>query len=210
MSPEELASICPKLYHITEPDNLSGIKSFGLLPTTTLIDRFEVSPEQRKTILGNRRDVVVLANPTHGIAAINDNRPLSNKKLARCLDNNLSVDDWLTMLNRRVFFFVRETDIAKLRNAVVNRDRPKLLLTFNALPLLQRHFANVEISPINSGNTNHSPARRGIKTFARAQDMDFEKWRVARSKVRPDVIKEVTVCGPVENAFEYLTDHTAV
>lgn len=200
MTPEELAGLCPKLLHLTDVENLASIQRSGLLPTVELTKKYGAP----KSLLENRRNSIRLEHPVHGVAVINDNKPLSNSKLARCLDDGLTVEDWLLALNQRVFFFVRSGDVQKLRLASANRQRSKLLLVFDALPLLQQHFSKIEISPINSGNTNHQPARRGLDTFTRALSTDYSAWRRRRKKASMDTIKEIAVNGSVANAADYL------
>lgn len=200
MSPEELAKLCPRLFHLTDVNNLDGIRRHGLLPTADLAEMSSAP----SSILENRRESIRLEHSIHGFAVINDNKPLSNKKLEHCLDDGLSVTDWLRILNQRVFFFVRESDVRRLRQANANRQKRKLLLALDTLSLLQRHFDKAEISPINSGSTIHQPARRGLGTFTPAHSVDYSAWRRRRGKASLDVIKEIAISSAIMDAAAHL------
>src|ERR1700743_3819164 len=80
MTPEELAARHPRLYHVTTPGAVSEIMKHGLLPTSALLDLFEIVGEQRVAIVGRPREAeVLLEHATHGKAVISDNSPLTAK-----------------------------------------------------------------------------------------------------------------------------------
>ena len=156
--------------------------------------------------LTTRRRVaeVCVSHPASGKAYIQDNRPLSETALARCLDDGLRPSDWLTLLNRRVFFWADRDGVDRLLGARSNRSRPRAVLVFDTLRLARRHAARIEVSPINSGSTIRNPPRRGATTFIPLTDLAYFEWR--RRRGRLDRIREVTVVGEVADANEYLVD----
>lgn len=122
MSPEDLAAKHPRLYHLTDPVALPGILRHGLLPTSGLLSLFEVPQADRVAIERRRRSAgVPITHPIHGTAVITDNLPLSETALTSCLDDDLSPEDWLLLLNQRVFFWPDEENLGGHRNARMNR-----------------------------------------------------------------------------------------
>jgi len=166
LSPEDLAAKHPRLYHLTAPDALSGILRHGLLPTSALLTLFEVPNADRHRIERRRRPASVpLSHPVHGAAVITDNLPLTEAALEACLDDGLTPEDWLAILNSRAFFWPDEESLARLLGARLNRGRERLVLVLDTLSLARRHQQRMELAAINTGSTIRRPARRGLSTF---------------------------------------------
>ncbi len=209
MTPEELAAMHPRLYHATDAANLDGILRHGLLSTSRILNLFGAPDEERAAFTRRRRrDRVTLAHPDRGVAMITDNSPLHQGNLARCLDDGLSVEDWCTKLNERVFFWVDERSLHRLLNAVASRQRDRVVLVFDTESLAQAYAGQIELSPINSGSSLRKPARRGHATFAPLLRQSYAEWRQLRvergEKTTPDTIKEVTVLGGIEHVEHFL------
>jgi hypothetical protein len=211
MTPEELAERHPRLYHVTSPGALPGILRFGLLPTNRLLDLFEVTGHERAAIERQRRPKsVTLSHPAYGEVVITDNYPLSETKLAACLDDGLEPADWLAILNQRVFFWPHEARVRELLNAKLNRGRDRLVLVLDTLSVASRHAERMELSPSNSGSTIHQPARRGLSTFTPLLRHGYATWQRLRRKRKLDRIKEVTVVDGVDSIADHLIDQCLV
>lgn len=192
MTPEELAARHPRLYHVTEPGAWFNIKKNGLLSTTRLLDLFEIRGVQRNNIETKRRSSSVrIEHPLYGSAIINDNLPLTEEALGKCLDSGISVTDWLRILNSRVFFWSCEDGLNRLLGARLNRNRSREVLVIDTLSLANVHAQQIELCPINSGSTLRKPARRGHNTFTPLGCYSFKEWSKLRG--RQDQIREVTV-----------------
>ena len=203
MTPEELAERHPRLYHVTTPGAWASIARLGLLPPVALLDLFEVEPARRHELIAARRPAEVrVEHPAHGTAILNDNLPLREPALAGCLDDGLTAQDWLRLLNARVFFWADTDGLARLLGARTNRGRAREVLTFDTLGLARAHAARVELSPINSGSTIRRPARRGLATFTPLLAMGYARWR--RQRGGRDRILEVVVRGGVCDISLYL------
>ncbi len=203
ITPEDLAARHPRLYHLTAPDALPGILRHGLLPTSRLLDLFEVPEPARAAIERRRRPAgVPIAHPVHGTATITDNLPLSEAALAACLDDGMTPADWLLTLNARTFFWAEESDLAGLLNARLNRGRARLVLVLDTLSLTRACAGRVEIAPINTGATIRKAARRGRATFTPLGAYPHEEWR--RLRGGRDRVREVTVIGGVERVGDHL------
>ena len=196
MTPEDFASRHKHLYHVTDPAALPSILAHGLLPTSALLTLFDVPAAERAAIERRRRPAGVrLHHPRHGTAAITDNLPLSEAALARCLDDGLAPEDWLLLLNVRVFFWCDEASLGRLLGARLNRNRFRLVLVLDARGLLRDHGDRAELAAINTGSTIRKPARRGFATFTPLARYPYEEWRRLRGGL--DRVKEVTVVGGV-------------
>lgn len=195
MTPEALAARHPRLFHLTAPGAIQGIVRHGLLPTSGLLDLFEVPMAARVPVEGARRPAsVVLVHPVHGRAEITDNLPLHMRALAACLDHGLTPVDWLRMLNERVFFWADEAGLDRLLNARINRGRARDVLVLDTLGLVRALAERVALSTINSGSTVRRAARRGLSTF------------VPLLEHRSGRILEVTVVGGVTGIGEHVRE----
>ncbi len=206
MTPAALASLHPRLYHLTRPDAVPGILRHGLLPPLALLDLFGADAASHAMVLARRAVSVPLTHEDHGQAVISDNAPLDDKRLAAVLDDGLSPDDWRRMLAERVFLWPTEAHALHLAGARLYRHEPRAILILDTLSLASAHTDRMAISPINSGQTLYVPARRGRSTFAPLLDTDYEAWRRARGVKAPDRIKEVTVTGGVPDLQRHLIE----
>jgi hypothetical protein len=206
---EELARRHPRLFHVTAPGVGDRLGHETLMSTTALLARLGVAEAERLELTRKRRaSEVSIQHPNHGVTVLNDNRPLSEKKLAMCLDDGLSPADWLAMLNDRVFFWADEKGLARLATAKMNCGRRREVLVFDTLPLILANFDRAEISPINSGATIHRPARRGHSTFAPLSGLDYDQWR--RRRGQRDKVVEVVVRTAVADAAKYLIERREI
>jgi len=205
VTPEELAARHPRLYHVTSPGAWASISRLGLLPASALLELFEVEAARRRALTTARRPAEArIEHPALGVAILTDNLPLSERALAGCLDDGLTPQDWLRLLNARVFFWADADGLARLLGARTNRRRRREVLTFDTLGLARAHADRVEISPINSGSTIRKPARRGLATFTPLLAKGYADWR--RQRGGRDRILEVVVRGGVPDIARYLVD----
>ena len=209
MTPEDLAALHPRLYHVTTPGALPGILRHGLLPTTRLLDLYEVPAPGRPAIEAARRPAsVTLHHPEHGPATVTDNLPLHVRALEACLDDALRPADWFRILNERVFLWADVAGMRRLLGARLNRGRAREVLVLDTLGVARAHFAHVAISAINSGATLRRAARRGLSTFTPLGQCSYREWRGLRG--RQDRILEVTVVGGVADVAAHLVGHCVV
>jgi uncharacterized protein DUF7002 len=194
---------------VADPAALQGILRHGLLPTSRLLTLFEVPDADRVAIERRCRPAsVTLTHPLHGRATITDNLPLSEAALERCLEDGLAPEDWLAILNERVFFWPDEESLGRMLGARLNRGRERLVLVFDTLSLARRHGERMELAAINTGSTIRRPARRGRSTFTPLHLHDYDAWR--RLRGGRDRIREVTVVGGVSRMADHLIEHRRV
>ena len=207
MTPEELSKLHPELFHVSVPGAWPMMKKYGLLSTVKILDLLGINQrEERERLLKKRRPIPVpLSHPTKGKIIINDYRPLSEKALSQVLDDNLTPEDWLMMLNSRIFFWSNGQAAQRLLQAKINRDRKRLVLVVDTQKLAKDYSDKMEISPINSGSTIRKAARRGMRTFTPLSIVEYKKWQKLRGQ--NDKILEVIVRDSIPNIQKYVRRH---
>ncbi|MCA8091040.1 hypothetical protein LGM65_09050 [Burkholderia anthina] len=206
MSPEEIASKHPRLFHITRPSAVSSIKEHGLLSTSSLLALFGISGMDRESIETRRRPTnITIHHPSFGEALITDNGPLTEAALAQCLDDGLTPSDWMRLLNQRVFFWVEQKDVDVHLRASIRHGEHRVVLVFNTLSLVSAYHHRVELAAINTGSTMRRPARRGLSTFSPAKQYTYGEWRHLRGG--RDRIKELTILGGICDVDAHMTGY---
>lgn len=191
LTPDYMIYRWPRLYHMAEAGSWASIKRFGLRSTTALLDLFDIRGQERDAVESVRRpESVPIHHPAYGSAWIRDNKPINETVLHRTLVG-MTEADWYRALNSRVFFWLSENRLNRLRNAPPYRTRQHDVLVLSTEKLLTAHADIVELSPLNSGAVH--PAAdypRGIDTFRRIPNY---RW-ADRLRVAPaEPIVELTV-----------------
>ena len=180
MDPAEIAHHYPRLFHMAEAGSWDSVRRHGLLSTRALLELFEVTDPQHSEILRRRRAASVeLTHRVHGTAVVRDQIPLNEGLLRSCLVE-MTLEEWLEILNSRVFFWLDRPHLETLLGARAYRGRTHDVIEIDTARLLERHAERVALSPINSGNTMYNPRPRGRQTFLPIADYPFEERRRAR------------------------------
>jgi len=188
---EEIATIHPQLYHMAQHGSWDNIRRYGLLSTTALLDLYGILGAQRDGIEGRlRRASVEITHAVHGSAWIRDQRPMSDKKLASCLRDGLTPDQWYRMLNGRVFFWLTRARLETLMRAYDGQ--PHLVLEVDTARLLARHGNRTSLAPMNTGCTSPMAFPRGLDTFLPPEEYPFDENRKKKGG-RTKAIVELTV-----------------
>lgn len=199
MTPEKLAKQYPRLYHVTTPGAWLNIQKHGLWSTSYILDQLDIKGIQRTLIETKRRgSEIPLEHPRYGRIIINDNMPLNEQILEKCLNDKLTPADWLRMLNARVFFWPNQEKLDRLLMAKFNRDRTREVIVVDTLSLVKKHAEGIELSSINSGSTIRKAARRGLNTFVPLLKNDASPFRIGHHK-----ICEVVVRGCIQDISEH-------
>jgi hypothetical protein len=166
VTPEQLWTRYPTLFHMAEAGSWPSIKRHGLLSTKSLLDLFVIDGRRRTDIMSRRRPAsVVIEHPVHGRAVIRDQKPLSEAKLAACLLDDLTSAQWLRMLNTKVFFWVAPERLRDLRRARAYRQHRQLVLRVDAQKLIEAYSNQILLSDRNTGTTSPFAHPRGRLTF---------------------------------------------
>jgi hypothetical protein len=154
------------LFHMAQAGGWPSIKRHGLLSTESLLDLFEITGKRRTEIMNRRRpNLVSIEHPKHGRAVIRDQKPLSEQKLAKCLRDGLTPEQWIRMLNTKAFFWVDPKRLTDLRGARAYRRVRQLVLTVETEPLIRAYADRILLSDRNTGTTSPFAHARGRDTF---------------------------------------------
>ena len=202
-TPESFAARFPSLWRLAERGSHEGIRRHGLLTAAAAARRagHALQPSRRPGFTD-------LALPDGSQVAISDNLPLSERRLARALEDGLTVADWMAMLNDRVFFWTDRGSGEAHLAARTRLGRRSEWQEYETRSLIASCWDRAEIAPFNTGSTVRVAVRRGRSTFTPLNGLDFDRWRAARrergQKKGLDSPKEVTVRGGVPQAGRFL------
>ena len=188
---------------MAEAGSWRSIERHGLLSTSALLDLFEVHSSEREKLEGRRRPrSVPIHHPVHGTAWIRDNIPIIETVLARTLEG-MTLAEWYRTLNSRVFFWVSEGRLNRLRNAPPYRHRTHDILVVDTAALLQVYAPVVELAHLNTGAT-HPAANypRGAGTF---QAIATYPW-AERKRISSEPLVELTVPYAVPDITDFVLD----
>ncbi|HEX7961632.1 MAG TPA: hypothetical protein VF493_17055 [Terriglobales bacterium] len=186
----------PILYHMAAAESWPSIRKHGLLSTTSLLDLFQVSGQERIALEEHHRpESVTIRHKKIGWAVVRDQKPMSDEGLMRCLQDGLTPRAWYQLLNRRVFFWLTRRRLERMMDARAYKNIRKTVLVFDTRSLLARHEHAVLLSPMNSGATKPMPFPRGRSTFLPLATYPFTE----RQKLRKEPIVELTVEDGVYN-----------
>lgn len=180
-----------------------AIRDHGLLSTNHIVESAGIHPNEVDRLLRNRRpQSVVMDHPVLGAVVIRDQGPLNLSHL-RLTDQ--TVEEWLSELNSRVFFWLRSEKLSQLLNARRYRSFEQDVLTIDTQSLLQDVGARAQLSPVNSGATLYPSAPpRGSHTFTPIDEYDYTTQR--RRRGRLDAIVELAVIGGVVNIRDHVIE----
>lgn len=185
---------------MAEDDSWSNIKEHGLLSTSALLDKWEVTDPEREAIECKLRpEKVYIYHKEYGKAVIRDQKAMQPERLKSCLTNNITIEEWCKFINKHVFFWADWTGLKILLSANEYIRKPNLVITVNTRRLLQQYESKVTLSPINTGSTyprkgRVDPEPRSFATFQRIPEYAYP-WisELAIYYEIPDII-DFTIC----------------
>jgi uncharacterized protein DUF7002 len=190
---EQLSINYPRLYHVADAGSWPSISKYGLLSTSGLLDLYGINGRERELIEScHRPESVVIRNPQHGTAVIRDQKPMHETVLQKCLVD-CTPRQWYQFLNRKVFFWLTESRVTALLAARAHRNSAHIVIIADTEALLRKHGRAALLSPINSGSTIRTAAKRGISSFQPPDSFPYETRRKLRG----------TEHAVVELAIEY-------
>ncbi len=203
MDLDDLIINYPRLFHMAEADSWESIQNIGLKTTIQLVDECGVDPDTSDRILRERRPRGFrLQHPVVGDVVIRDQGPLKLHNLEPSLID-VTVEEWLHVLNSRVFFWLDERRLNRLLQARLYRDMPHDVLVIDTEKLVEAHLANIRLSPMNTGATIFPSApARGTETFTAINAFPFQERRKGRAL--QDVVVELSVIDGVPDVAEYV------
>jgi hypothetical protein len=192
----DLVRLYPRLYHMAEDGSWPSIQRQGLLSTKALVELFEIEEPLRSQLLQCRRPKsMTITHPAHGTAVIRDQKPLNEKRLAGCL-TDMTVPQWLDLLNSRVFFWLQKERLNRLLGAKAYRNSTHTVLVVDTARLLAAHRDKVTLSRLNSGTTAPFAWPRGSDTFSTV--VAYQHPHRQRPRKAASDIAELAVDGGIQ------------
>lgn len=197
---QKIANLHPRLYHMAEFGSWQSIRTRGLLSTSALLDAYGIVGKERESIERSlRRRSVEIASADGEVAVIRDQRPMSEKKLERCLQDGLTSKDWYQILNERVFFWLTEQRLETLMRAYSGH--AQLVLEVDTVQLLERYWERIELTPMNTGCTSPMAFPRGLSSFQAPANYPYLENVKKKGGVRKAIV-ELTVRYSVPDISE--------
>lgn len=192
---------------MAEEGSWEAIRSRGLWCTRSLLEDYKVSKSDYAKLYSERRPSCVelkLAGLPN--AVVRDQLPMTDAKLANCLQDGLTPSEWYEILNSKTFFWLSRSRIWSLLQARAYRNRKQTVLTLDTGSLVEAHYKNIWLSPINSGATLFKAQPRGRATFKRIEKFPFDE----RKRTRPlasNVVELVVDQGVADISKHVLAVH---
>jgi hypothetical protein len=183
---------------------LPGILEHGLLSTEALLDLFEVHGDEREAIIATtRKNSVGITHPKYGTAVIRDQKPIvSDKRLQSALGDSATSEQFLRLLNSKVFFWVDPARLHGLRDARAYRGDPQLILTLDTRKVVQAALNHTWLCPMNSGCCRPMAFPRTLSIFQKLTDFDFLSSKKKRGW--RNAVVECAVHDRLRNIGDYL------
>lgn len=192
---------------MAEAGSWDNVQNHGLLSTSSLLDLYGIVGDQRFAIeSAHRPECVEISAENLPIATVRDQKPMSDKALARVLLDGLEPQQWYEILNSKVFFWSSKTKVINLLKARAYRHKAHDVVQVNTRQLIDLYKDQIFLCPYNSGCTIMNPVTRGKGFFSRVKDFDFEYWRKKRG--RQNAITEVCVEGGVPEIMKIVESVT--
>jgi hypothetical protein len=170
------------LFHAAAYGAWDSIAEHGLRTAAHL------AADDSKVLTQVRSAAVDVSKPDGLVASIRDQQPMARARIAEHLDG-ITLQDWLAILNDRVFLFARQKDLTTLLGRYGSEGQD--VLTFDTARLIAAVRSSVEVATVESAEPvawQNCPCR-GRDTFAPLAGF--------RSPVSD--IAEVTVLGGIDD-----------
>lgn len=149
------------LYHLTDLNNVQTIlETRTILSTNVIVDQNQIMTLDEKNLLKKtrRKNHIQLQYDNHTFK-IRDQRPLSPVALSKCLTNGCTIEEYIELLNSRVFFWptLKRLNIHFGRYA---HEKP-VIIRCKTRDILETN-QNAELCHLNSGATRPNAYLGGI------------------------------------------------
>jgi hypothetical protein len=195
-----------RIYHLAEAVNWQSIQQNGLLCASKLLDLAGVTGAERDRLERQQRQQhTELPNGVQ----IRDQKPMPPKALKSCLIG-LTPTDWYALINSRVFFWLDPDRLNRQRAAC--EPRSQVVLTIDAVKLINTYSEQIALTPINTGNARRKPARRGIETFVPYSIWIESRWVSETAALGPPARQrshtsvELTIADAVPDVMQFIID----
>ena len=190
MDIEQLATLYPCLYHMTEAGAWPRIQQLGLLSTSAALDLFKIKGDRRRPFESEQRALRMLVpHWSHPEAIVlRDQKLMPPEALLRVLPAHVTPSAWYELLNSRAFFWVSRERLMKLLGAREYRASNHDVLVLDTLALASDHHSRVWLAHMNTGSVIPWYRCRDPSIFLRIEDYALKQ---SGTPVKP--VAELTV-----------------
>lgn len=201
MERDELVGRHPVLFHVAAAESWPSIERHGLLSVERLLDLHAVDATTRAALLTRVRRRTHTLESSEGVAWVRDQKPL--KFIERRLEPGVTLEDFLTALNSRVYFHPTRERLQRLLGAREYRGTSQVVLRVDTHALLERYGDAVTLCRFNSGACMHlTHPVRGPGSWLLVDDYPYDDYR--RRYAPP--LAEVTVPDAVPDVLDLVTE----
>lgn len=166
MELEKFVDRYPQLYHMAESGSWLSIRDRGLLSTKATLDLAGLRGRARRVIESElRRDKVSVQVPGEAPIVLRDQKPMSQRKLEKCLLGGITPAEWCRFLNSKVFLLATLDRLETLMTARPYAQLEHDVLTLDTASLVARHSENILLCRMNSGSTTPYGTDRDFSIF---------------------------------------------
>src|SRR3954464_12987470 len=119
MHRDQLVELYPRLFHMASAGSWAAIEKHGLWTTQQIVNT-SAGAFEASALTERRRRSLTADHPTLGTVTIRDQAPLRLQFLEACL-TDMSIQQWLAILNNRVFFWLHPKKLDRLLQARLYR-----------------------------------------------------------------------------------------
>lgn len=202
MTPDQLVTDYPRVYHMAEVGTWPSIKQHGLLSSNEVARRSGAQGAAAAALRrGHRAGKVTVAVPGVGDVVLRDQIPMHPDRITRALPAGVSAGDWYELINDRVFFWAEEHRLHRLLNGREYGHLEHDVLTLDTASLVQAHHERIRLCHMNSGNTFPAMTKRGPEIFK-----PIAAYEVTRTGRPKKAVVEVTVVGGVPDIRQHVVE----
>jgi hypothetical protein len=152
MTEEEFLARCKRLSHVAPAGAWESFQKNGLRTAELLILQADLDGSRQQDLLTRiRPDAVTLRLGTQEVTIRDQGPLLARKDLTSLLGDGMTVEEWVRILNKRVYLFVDPAARDKLMSKYVERDGAQDLIVFSPLGLWRTARGRLELSSQNTG-----------------------------------------------------------
>jgi hypothetical protein len=156
VTPDQFQLQCKRLWHVAPNGAWDRIKQFGFQTAEQLIKRADLDETTRQTLLTTPRPRSVRLVVDGETVVLRDQGPLLGvADLSSKLAENLSVAEFIHLLNNRVYIFTREAEMKTLRNKYVALDGAQDVVMFSPWKLVTTLRSRLQLASQNAGAIAH-------------------------------------------------------
>jgi hypothetical protein len=173
----------PVLFHMSSAGAWPSILQHGLLSAKEIMRLHGVGD----AVAAERLRAHRVQAEQLGDFWIRDQKPMNMKMLRHVLED-CTPEEWLYLLNARVFFSPTSDRLSKLLKSYAHRRN--LVLEIDTKRLLKRYGAEAEVCRLNSGAVRHVSHKRSPASFVRFKDYLGKPSDVAELII-PDKVPDI-------------------